>query len=160
MAKPPKEIRDEHNRNYIAAIEGFDGTELLFESGYKLTINLRVANVTADCPHGYSYEFNLFAPDPNGKPVVRILASDNAHAPSDRKHPHDHWHPTKWNPAGTFPIGVEDGKHVVVNSIEEHIGKFIDASRNVLIGMGLSSHLASMNTNPRRPPNVNETPER
>ncbi|MCC7228172.1 MAG: hypothetical protein IT507_15940 [Burkholderiaceae bacterium] len=123
---------EEQKRKYIESILGFDGTELLYDGGYKLTLVIQLLEVSKDCPHGYSYAFNLFAPNAHGQPVIRILGTDNAHAPEDAKHPFDHWHEPKWNPAGTMPIGVEKGKLVRVDSLELHIGKFIEAAEKLL----------------------------
>lgn len=138
---------EEQKRKYIESILGFDGTEFLYDGGYKVTIRIALSEVSADCPHGYSYVFNLFAPDLHGQPVIRILGADNAHAPEDAKHPHDHWHTPKLNPAGTMPIGVEKGKLVRVDSIEEHMGKFIEAAEKLLnqlkLGEGSSSSSSS-----------------
>ena len=149
MNGKPQKVQDEENRKYIEAIEGFDGTEFLFDGGYKMTINLKVADITEDCPHGYNYEFNLFAPDPSGKPVIRVLATDNAHAPIDKKHPHDHWHASAMNPAGARPIGVRKGTHVKVNSIEDHLARFMEASGKLLNQLGLSSDIKVMTHEPR-----------
>ncbi|SMC56795.1 hypothetical protein [Polynucleobacter kasalickyi] len=145
MRKKLKEIQDESNRKYVESIAGFDGTELLFASGYKLTINLSIVNISIDHPHGYSYAFNLFAPDSDGNPTVRILATDNAHAPLDSKHPHDHWHDTKFGPGGFVPIGVKKAKSIEMNNIEQHIGKFIRESEILLMKLGQPVDIIQMN---------------
>ena len=140
-----KLAQEEQKKRYIEAIEGFDGTQLLFKGGYKLTIHLKTQAATEDCPHGYTYEFNFFAPGPTGNPNVRVLGADNAHAPKDKKHPHDHWHATKFNPAKTLPIGVQAAKAIEVSSIEELIGSFIDESRRLLRLIGLDDEITEVN---------------
>jgi len=145
LIKKFKQIQDESNKKYIESIVGFDGTELLFASGYKLTIKLSSIIITRDHPHGYSYAFNLFAPDVNGNPTLRVLATDNAHAPIDIKHPHDHWHDTKYGPGGFVPIGVENARSIEMKSIEHHIGKFIQESELLLKKLGLSMEIIDMN---------------
>ena len=145
-----KLARDERNRKSVEAILNFDGTDFFFDAGFKMTLDLRIAEISEDCPHGYVYNFVLYAPDPKGDPIIRVLATDNAHAPVDKKHPHDHWHATKMNPAGLMPIGVMDGSYVEVVLIEEHLGKFMSEAEKILIHMGLSPHITSMTSNPRQ----------
>ena len=140
-----KFAQEEQKRRYIEAIEGFDGTQLLFKGGYKLTLHLKTQAATEDCPHGYTYEFNLFAPGPMGNHNVRVLGADNAHAPKDKKHPHDHWHATKFNSAKTLPIGVKEATSIEVNSIEELIGKFISESKKLLRSIGLDDEITEVN---------------
>ena len=139
-----RDLEDE-KRKYIESIEGFDGTEFLFERGYKMTIGVRRVEKSQDYPHGYRYELNLFAPDANGNAVIRILGADNAHAPDDANHPHDHWHEPKMNPAGRTPIDVNPGKAVKVESIEALIGKFFAEAEKILISQGLSKDVLKMN---------------
>jgi len=115
-----------------------------------MTIRVRCEEQNQDCPHGYRYELNLFAPDPNGNGVIRILGADNAHAPADAKHPHDHWHEPKMNPAGRKPIGVKPGKAVKVESIEDLIGKFFAETEKILLSQGLSKDVLKMNLPPKR----------
>lgn len=129
---------EKEKQDYLAAILGFDNTEFLFEQGYKITLHIRESASSTDRPHGFAYEFNLFAPDTAGNAVIRILATDNAHAPVDAKHPHDHWHAAKMNASGTKAIGVRRGKAVSVSSIEEHIGTFQIAAEKLLILHGIN----------------------
>lgn len=129
---------EKEKQDFLAAILGFDNTEFVFEQGYKLTLHIRQCAPSADRPHGFSYDFNLFAPNSAGDAVIRILATDNAHAPVDAKHPHDHWHAAKMNAGGTKAIGVQKGKAVSVGSIEEHIGKFQTAAEKLLTLHGIN----------------------
>jgi hypothetical protein len=129
---------EKEKQDYLAAILGFDNTEFHFEQGFKLTLHIRQSAPSEDRPHGFAYEFNLFAPDAAGDAVIRILATDNAHAPADAKHPHDHWHAAKMNVAGTRATGVRKGKAVVVHSIEDHIGRFLAAAEKLLALQGVN----------------------
>jgi hypothetical protein len=144
-----RDLEDE-KRKYIEAIAGFDGTEFLFEQGYRMTIAVRCVAPNQDCPHGYRYELNLFVPDSAGNGVIRILGADNAHAPEDAKHPHDHWHDPKMNPAGRKPIGVNPGKAEKVVSIEALIGKFFAEAEKILLSQGVSKEVLNMNHAPKR----------
>jgi hypothetical protein len=129
---------EKEKQEYLAGILGFDNTEFLFDQGYKLTLHIRAGRLSEDIPHGICYEFNLFAPGSTGDAVIRILAADNAHAPADAKHPYDHWHAPKMNPAGTRAIGVKKGKAVVVSSIEAHLGKFMATAEELLKSQGVN----------------------
>ena len=60
---------NEEKQDYLAAILGFDNTELLFEQGFKLTLHLRQIAPSEDCPHRFSYECNLFPPNSAGNAV-------------------------------------------------------------------------------------------
>ena len=163
MAKNLEQIQAGSERNYLEAILGFDGTALMFASGYKLTIKVARTELTQDYPHGFRYTLNLLGPDATAASVVRVLAADNAHAPDDRKHPHDHWHATKFGSAGTTPIDVKKGKYKEVNSIEKLIGDFIRASQKLLSKAGVATEVVAMSTPQKTRPRAaqdNEGPTR
>jgi hypothetical protein len=140
MAKSKQERIEEGKRKYVESMLAFNGTEFEFDEGYLIRFELEVVEVSQDFPLGFYYEFNLFGPDKGGKPTVRILAAGNSHAPTDAKHPYDHWHETKKD-GGNMPIGVKKGRSVKVDDIGAHMGYFVDRSKKLLAELGVSEEI-------------------
>lgn len=126
---PPNELLAE-------ALLGFDGTVYRFDGGYEISLSIRRVDASDAFPHGFKYSFVLLGPGARGNAVKRILAYDNAHAPSDAKQPFDHLHRTRKGPGGA-PIGVHQGIAISVKSIEELIGTFFSQCEAKLTELGV-----------------------
>ncbi len=126
---PTSELLDE-------ALLGFDSTVYGFDGGYEISLSIRRVDASAAFPHGFKYSFVLLGPDTKGNAAKRILAYDNAHAPSDAKQPFDHLHRTRSGPGGA-PVGVHKGVAVSVKSIEELIGTFFSQCEMKLTELGV-----------------------
>lgn len=118
------------------ALLGFDGTVYGFDGGYEISLSIRRVDASDAFPHGFRYSFVLLGPDAKGNAARRILAYDNAHAPSDAKQPFDHLHRTRSGPGGA-PVGVHQGVAVSVKSIEELIGTFFSECETKLTELGV-----------------------
>ena len=103
---------------HAEALLDFNGTVYRFNGGYEISFEILRVEPSEEIPHGFRYSFVMRGPGDNREVADRILAYDNAHAPSDAKRPHDHLHQTKRGPGG-LPVDVQEGVAVRGGSIDE-----------------------------------------